>query len=187
MLRRPDRDELAAAAGTGRTIPDVIAPDLRVLFCGINPGLYSGATGFPFARPGNRFWRVLHGAGFTDRILLPSEGDALLERGIGVTNVVARTTATAAEPSDAEIRLGAELLRTRVLEFRPAWLAVLGLTAYRVGFDAPKAVVGRQAARVGRTGIWVLPNPSGLNAHYQAPALIAAFAELRAAAFAEPG
>ena len=159
----------------------MIATDLRVLFCGINPGLWSGATGHHFARPGNRFWRALYGAGFTDRILDPAEQGALLAAGLGVTNLVARTTATAAELSDEELRAGAVALTDRVRRFRPRWVAIVGVGAYRVGFDELAAVVGRQERRFGTTRVWLLPNPSGLNAHYQLPALVAAFAELREA------
>lgn len=184
MTDRPTRAELAAAVD--RTIEDVVAPDLRVLFCGINPGLYSGATGHHFARPGNRFWRVLHEAGFTDRLLHPSEQSELLDAGIGMTNLVRRTTATAAELTDVELRAGAARLRALVQGIRPGWLAVLGVTAYQAGFGERSATVGLQAVRIGETRVWLLPNPSGLNAHYQVPALVSAFAELRAAVDASP-
>jgi double-stranded uracil-DNA glycosylase len=178
--RRPTPADLEAARG--RSIPDLIGPDLRVLFSGINPGLWSGATGFHFARPGNRFWRVLHLAGFTDRVLAPSEGSDLLAVGLGITNVVERTTASESELSRDEFRAGAERLRALVAQYRPAWLAIVGIGAYRSAFEAPKATVGRQALRLGETGLWVLPNPSGLNANYQLPALVEAFAALREAA-----
>jgi double-stranded uracil-DNA glycosylase len=156
-----------------------------VLFCGINPGLYTTATGFHFGRPGNRFWKTLQLAGFTDRLLDPAEQELLLERGLGITNLVARTTATAAELAPAELRAGAAHLRALVERERPRWLAMVGIDAYRVGFDARRATIGRQDATIGATGIWVLPNPSGLNAHYQLPALAKAFAELRRVAFDE--
>jgi TDG/mug DNA glycosylase family protein len=178
---RPTREELEAARD--RTIENVVEQDLRVLFCGINPGLYSGATGWHFARPGNRFWRVLHEAGFTDRVLHPSEQFLLPHFGLGITNVVNRTTATAAELSDDELRGGAERLRELVSEWKPDWLAVVGVSAYRVAFADPTAKVGRQALTIGDTKVWVLPNPSGLNAHYQVPELAAAFRELQEAAF----
>lgn len=177
---RPTRATLEAARG--RTIPDVVAPGLRILFCGINPGLWSGATGSHFAHPGNRFWKVLHLSGFTDRVLAPWEGRDLLRIGLGITNLVARTTAAEAELAPDEFRDGAERLRALVAEVQPAWLAVVGIGAYRTAFGVPKAAVGRQTIRLGPTGAWVLPNPSGLNAGYQLPALVAAFAELRAAA-----
>jgi TDG/mug DNA glycosylase family protein len=162
-------------------VPDVIAPGLRVLFCGINPGLYSGATGHHFARPGNRFWRTLHEAGFTDRVLSPAEERELLDVGLGITNLVTRTTASAAELNDDELRAGAARVREKIVRFRPRWLAVLGVSAFRIGFDRPRAVVGRQPEAIRETGLWVLPNPSGLNAHYQLPELVAAYRPLREA------
>jgi TDG/mug DNA glycosylase family protein len=174
------REELAAM--TGRTIPDVIGPNLDVLFCGINPGLLSAATGTHFARPGNRFWPALHRSGFTPRQLEPAEHGELIGLGLGITNVVARATAGAAELRPEEYRSGGEALRAKVRQFQPRWLAVVGIGAYRVAFVAPKAVIGRQEAKVGDTGLWVLPNPSGLNAHYTVDQLASAFAELRAAA-----
>lgn len=181
--RNPTAAEMAAAHG--RTIPDVIGPNLRVLFCGINPGLWSGATGRHFARPGNRFWPALYASGFTPRLLAPAEQDALTALGLGITNVVARTTARADELSRDEYVAGGAALTAKVRTYRPAWLAVLGIGAYRTGFGRPKAVVGRQAETIGDTRIWVLPNPSGLNAHWTAAALGEAFAELRAAAHVE--
>lgn len=177
---RPTKADLAAAVD--RTIPDVLAPDLRVLFSGINPGLYSAATGHHFARPGNRFWPALHSAGFTDRQLHPSEQEQLLDLGLGITNVAARATARADELTAAELAEGGQILAAKVRDQRPRWLAVLGVTAYRTAFGRPKATVGPQAEQIEETKIWVLPNPSGLNAHWSAPALTEAFAELRAAA-----
>lgn len=179
VFRRPTREELAKAQG--RTVPDLIAPGLKVLFCGINPGLYSGATRLHFAKPGNRFWPALFAAGFTDRLLHPSERDDLLARGYGITAIVRRTTATAAELSDDEYREGRRALERKVLKYKPSWLAVLGIGAYRVGFDRPKATVGRQTEMIGSTGIWVLPNPSGLNANHQLPELAEMFRELKRA------
>ena len=176
---RPTREQLAEARG--RTVPDVVAPGLRVLFCGINPGLYSGATGHHFARPGNRFWRALHEAGFTDRLLSPFEEQELLRHRLGVTNLAARTTAAADELSDEELRAGAALLSAKVLRYRPAVVAFLGVTAYRTAFGRPTAAVGPQAERIGHSRVWVLPNPSGLNAHYQLPELVRVFRELREA------
>ena len=176
---RPSKRELEAARSL--RLADIIEPDLDVLFCGINPGLYSAAVGCHFGRPGNRFWPVLAGAGFTERILDPSEQARLLERGCGITNMVERTTAAAAELGADELQQGVVNLRARVMRYRPRVLAVLGIGAYRSGFGAKKAVVGRQAVGMGTTDIWVLPNPSGLNAHYQLPELIALFAELRIA------
>jgi double-stranded uracil-DNA glycosylase len=176
---RPTPADLAAAQD--RTIPDIIAPGLRVLFAGINPGLYSAATGYHFARPGNRFWPALHQSGFTPRQLQPSEQGQLLALGLGITNVAARATARAAELSAAELRAGAKVLTGKVLEFAPRWLAVVGVTAYRTAFGPVNAVVGPQPDRIGATRLWVLPNPSGLNAHYSAAALAAEFARLREA------
>jgi TDG/mug DNA glycosylase family protein len=176
----PDRAALLAAAG--RRVPDLIASGLRVLFCGINPGLYSAATGHHFARPGNRFWPALRAAGFTGRLLAPWEEQELLGLGLGITNLVARATASAAELTPAELIAGRRRLAGKVGRYRPAWVAVLGVGAYRVGFRRPEARPGRQPERLGAAGLWVLPNPSGLNAHHQLADLAAAFAELRRAA-----
>jgi double-stranded uracil-DNA glycosylase len=174
---RPTRDELAAA--NGASIPDVVAPNLDVLFCGINPGLWSGATGRHFARPGNRFWKALHAAGFTDRVLSPWDTDEMLRAGFGITNLVNRATATAAELDDEELRAGAIRLTQTAGRFRPRFVAVVGVSAYRTAFGRPKAAVGAQDERIGSSRAWVLPNPSGLNAHYQLPELATAFAALR--------
>jgi double-stranded uracil-DNA glycosylase len=174
---RPTRAELLAAAN--RTVKDTIAPDLRVLFAGINPGLYTAWAGHHFARPGNRFWPTLHAAGFTDRVLDPSEEKALLPLGYGITNVVSRASALASELSVAELEAGGKRLVRTVTRYRPRCLAVLGVSAYRSAFRQPKAVIGRQADGIGDTAVWVLPNPSGLNAHYQLPELARLFRELR--------
>jgi TDG/mug DNA glycosylase family protein len=176
----PSRDQLEQART--RLLPDVAGPGLRVLFTGINPGLYSAWTGHHFARPGNRFWPALHRSGFTSRLLLPREQHELLASGLGITNVVARATARADELTPEELVTGGEQLRSKVLALRPRWLAVCGVTAYRTAFGAPGAMVGRQDEEVGETRVWVLPNPSGLNAHYSAAALAEEFARLRAAA-----
>jgi TDG/mug DNA glycosylase family protein len=175
----PTAAELAAAHG--RTIPDVIAPGLDVLFCGINPGLYSAATGHHFARPGNRFWPALHRAGFVPRQLHPAEQDLLLGYGQGITNLVARGTARADELTAAEIVAGGEILTAKLQRYRPRWLAVLGVTAYRTAFGVRDARVGRQPTSIADTGVWVLPNPSGLNASWPTPRLIEAFRSLGAA------
>jgi TDG/mug DNA glycosylase family protein len=172
----PSRAELLAAVD--RTVDDVIAPDLTVLFCGINPGLYTAYTGHHFARPGNRFWPTLHAAGFTDRVLHPSEERLLLPLGYGITNVVPRTTATAAELAPEELVAGGRELVRKVTRYRPRVLAVLGVGAYRAAFDRPRAALGLQAERIGDTVLWVLPNPSGLNAHYQRGALAELFGTL---------
>lgn len=174
---KPTKEQLLAA--TEKTVRDVIAPNLRVLFCGINPGLYTAAVGHHFARPGNRFWPALHAGGFTDRILSPFDERELLKSGYGVTNVVARTTATADLLTKEEIVAGGKRLRAKVLRYRPAVLAILGMGAYRTAFSQPKANIGRQEERIGDTVIWVLPNPSGLNANYQAADLARLFRELK--------
>ena len=174
--RRPTKEQVAAAYG--KRVADVIGPGLEVLFCGINPGLYSGATGHHFARPGNRFWPALHLSGFTDRLLEPFEERELLERGFGVTNLVARATARADELSDAELRRGARRLELKVRRYEPRWLAVLGLSAYRSAFAARDVSIGPQPVSFGETRVWVLPNPSGLNAHYQLPHLAEEFERL---------
>jgi double-stranded uracil-DNA glycosylase len=179
-MQRPTKADLQAAAG--RTVPDVIAPGLDVLFCGINPGLYSGATGFHFARPGNRFWPALHGAGFTDRRLEPSEEELLIDAGCGITNLVPRATAAAAELTAAELEHGRGELEHKVQHYAPRWLAVLGIGAYRTAFGRRGAHIGEQPERLGSTGVWLLPNPSGLNANHQLPDLVRLFGELRAAA-----
>ncbi|MDQ3820873.1 MAG: G/U mismatch-specific DNA glycosylase [Acidobacteriota bacterium] len=175
--RRPTKEELIAAKD--KTVRDLIARDLRVLFCGINPGLYSGATGHHFARPGNRFWPALHNGGFTRRLLSPSEERELLKSGYGITNIVARTTAAADELSEEELIEGGRRLRAKVRRYRPKVLAVLGISAYRTAFERPRAVLGRQSETIGATLIWVLPNPSGLNAHYQPKDLARLFRELK--------
>jgi len=160
-------------------VPDVIAPGLKVLFCGINPGLYTAAVGHHFGRPGNRFWRALHDSGFTPRLFHPSEQWDLIPLGCGVTNVVARATATADELTRDELEEGGLGLSARVVEYRPRWLAVLGIGAYRAAFGRQKAVMGLQAETIGDTRLWVLPNPSGLNAHFQAAELAALFRDFR--------
>jgi TDG/mug DNA glycosylase family protein len=162
-------------------IPDLVAPDLRVLLVGINPSLWSGWSGFHFGRPSNRLWITLHQAGFTDRRLHPEETDALLAAGIGVTNLVAGATARADELTDGDIRAGVPRLTATVDRWRPRSVAVLGITAYRTAFRRPKAVIGAQPEELAGAALWVLPNPSGLNAHYQQPALTAEYAKLAAA------
>jgi TDG/mug DNA glycosylase family protein len=180
-VRPPTRAEVSAAAG--KTVPDLIRPRLEVLFCGINPGLYSAATGHHFARPGNRFWRALHAAGFTDRLLSPWEEQLLLERGCGITNLVRRATASAAELAPAELGAGHRRLERATRRYAPRWVAVLGIGAYRQAFGRPTAGIGRQPERLGPSGLWVLPNPSGLNANHQPADLARAFRLLRAAAW----
>lgn len=176
---RPTPAEIAAAHG--RRVPDLIAPALRVLLCGINPSLYSAAVRHHFARPGNRFWPTLHAAGFTDRLLSPFEERELLAAGYGITNLVPRATATADELADEELRAGARTLLRKVRRYGPRYVAFLGVGSYRTAFGRRDAAVGLQAAQMGGAGVWVLPNPSGLNAHYQLADLARLFAELREA------
>ena len=163
----------------GKPLPDVIAPGLRVLFCGINPSLLSAARGHHFARPGNRFWPALHLAGLTPRRLAPEEDRELLRSGLGITNLVDRPTRTAAELQPAELQAGATQLDELVRKYRPDVVAVLGLTAWRLAFDATGAGIGRQDRPIGGAVTWVLPNPSGLNAHYQLPDLARLYGRLR--------
>lgn len=176
---KPTRADLLAAQN--KTVRDVIAPGLRVLFCGINPGLYSGATGHHFARPGNRFWRTLHQAGFTPRLLDPGEERELLNFGYGITNLVTRATATADELAPEELIAGRKRLAAKVKRYQPRVVAVLGISAYRTAFAAKVASLGRQSELLADALVWVLPNPSGLNAHYQLASLVEHFQELRRA------
>lgn len=159
--------------------PDIIAPGLRVLFCGINPSVYSAVVGHHFARPGNRFWKALHEGGFTSRLFAPDEDRDLLNFGLGITNVAPQATVAAADLSLNELREGGISLREKVLQYTPHTLAILGISAYRVAFEQPLATLGLQAETIGATRIWVLPNPSGLNAHYQPADLARLFRELR--------
>ena len=160
-------------------MPDIIAYGLNVLFCGINPGLFSGAVGHHFARPGNRFWPSLYASGFTDRLLSPEEEQQLLKYGCGITNFVEKATAGAADLSNQEIIAGGKQLVQKVLAYQPEYLAILGIGAYRKAFSRRTAQVGPQPESIGDTKLWVLPNPSGLNAHYQPQDLAELFAELR--------
>lgn len=176
-MKKPTRDELLLAAG--QTMPDILAPDLRVVFCGINPSVYSVVVGHHFARPGNRFWPTLHASGFTPRRFSPDEDAQLLELGLGITNVAEPSSVAAADLSNEQIKEGGRILRAKIEKFRPQVLAVLGIGAYRLAFDEPKATLGLQERTLGDTRIWVLPNPSGLNAHYHPPQLAKLFTELR--------
>jgi TDG/mug DNA glycosylase family protein len=162
-----------------KTVPDVIAADLRVLFCGINPSLSTAADQAHFATPGNRFWPSLHRGGFTPDLLKPRQNHELLRHALGVTNLVARATASAAELADDEYRKGMTIVRRKCTKYRPKAVAVLGIGAYRVGFGERKAKLGPQATTLGPTPIYVLPNPSGLNAHYTPDALARLFGEMR--------
>jgi len=177
---KPTRQQLIDAAG--KTVPDVIAKDLRVLFCGINPGLYTAAVGHHFARPGNRFWPALCKSGFTDRLLSPFEEHELLKDKLGITNVVAHATASAAELSKEDFVHGGRALKRKVRRYQPQIVAVLGVGAYRDALAQPKAAIGEQTERIAGARVWVLPNPSGLNANYQLDDLVKLFKELRQAA-----
>jgi TDG/mug DNA glycosylase family protein len=176
---KPTRQQLADAYG--EEVPDVIGRALRVLFCGINPGLYSAAVGHHFARPGNRFWPALNAAGFTQRRLSPFEERDLLQCRLGITNLVSRATASADELTPAELKDGARRLLRKARRYRPAVVAFLGIGAYRLAFNRKGAGLGRQAESLGHSAIWILPNPSGLNAHFQLPDLARMFAKLRKA------
>ena len=178
-MLKPTPQQLRDAVGD--FVPDLIAPDLNVLLCGINPSVYSAVVGHHFARPGNRLWRALHQSGFTPHQIAPADETQLLDLGLGFTNVAARATVAAADLTRDELRAGAPLLVEKIERFRPKWLAVLGIGAYRVAFDEPKATIGPQTRAIGATKIWVLPNPSGLNAHYPPIALAEKFRELRLA------
>ncbi|AFZ31035.1 G/U mismatch-specific uracil-DNA glycosylase [Gloeocapsa sp. PCC 7428] len=176
MQRKPTPEEIIAA--TGKTVPDIIAPNLRVLFCGINPSVYSAAVGHHFARPGNRFWRSLYSAGFTNRLLSPFEDRDLLQFGYGLTNIVDRATARADQLKPEELVQGQQQLIAKVQQYRPRCLAILGISAYRTAFNRPKAVIGKQDELLHGAIAWVLPNPSGLNAHYQLADLQRVYREL---------
>ncbi len=176
---RPSRDRVASASG--RTVPDVLGPNLDVIFCGINPGLYSGAVGHHFARPGNRFWKALHLGGFTDRVLDPEEDRELLRYGCGITNLVDRASAGAAELAADELRGGAGRLADVAAKHAPSAVAILGIGAYRTAFQESRAAPGPQVRRLGPSLLWALPNPSGLNAHHQLDDLGERFGALRAA------
>jgi TDG/mug DNA glycosylase family protein len=179
---RPAPQELEAARS--RTLPDVITSGLAVLFCGINPGLYSAALGYHFARPGNRFWPALHAAGITPGLLRPDQHRLLLQYRCGLTDIVERATARADELTSEELIAGRHRLEAKVIRFQPAYLAVLGIGAYRTAFGRRGAALGLQPATIGRTQVWVLPNPSGLNASHQSKDLAVAFRTLYLAATA---
>ena len=183
--KRPTKAEVAAAVD--RLVPDVIDDGLDVLFVGINPGLYSAAIGHHFGRPGNRFWPALHLGGFTPRVLMPWEESILLESRVGITNLVDRASARADELTAHELHAGARVLAEKVERHAPRVAALLGITSFRVAFDRPKAVLGLQPEKLDDTELWVLPNPSGLNAHDQLPDLGRLFAELRAHVHPEKG
>jgi TDG/mug DNA glycosylase family protein len=174
---KPTKEELAAAFG--KTLPDVIAPNLDVLFCGINPGLYTAAVQQHFGRPGNRFWPTIYKAGFTPRLFHPSEQRELLKHGCGITNVVARAPTPPAARTAAERGGGSRVLEKKIRRYRPRVLAIVGIGAYRTGFNRPRAKTGLQDETIGDTRIWILPNPSGLNANYRPAELVALYRELK--------
>jgi len=176
---KPTKEDLRDAIN--RTTEDLIDYNLKVLFCGINPGMWSGATGFHFAKPGNRFWKTLHLSGFTNRILHPSEEHELLENGCGITSFCKRTTARADELTTEEYVKGGKVLVKKIEKYKPRFLAVLGIGAYRTAFNEPKAKLGLQAEKIGDSKVWLLPNPSGLNAHYQLNDLAQLYGELKKA------
>ena len=175
--RRPTKIELEQAVG-GAT-RDVLAPNLKVVFCGINPSVYSVVVGHHFARPGNRFWPALFNSGFTPRLFAPDEDQKLLEVGLGITNVAARATVAAADLFPGELEAGGAILRAKIEKLKPKFLAVLGIGAFRVAFGPKDAVLGLQDLEIGETRVWVLPNPSGLNAHYKPSDLAQLFREFR--------
>jgi double-stranded uracil-DNA glycosylase len=179
---KPTPAQLAAACNT--TVPDLIQPGLRVLFCGINPGLYSAAVGHHFARPGNRFWPTLAASGFTPRLFSPFEEEELLTIGLGITNVVARATTAAVELAPAEFVEGARLLEAKVGEHRPRVVAFLGVMAYRTAFSRPKAAIGSQQDMIAGSRIWVLPNPSGRNGHFSLDPFLALYRAVEGASTA---
>jgi len=176
---RPTREQQLRAIR--RRVPDVIAPGLDVLFCGINPGLYSAAVGHHFAGPGNLFWQTLYTTGFTPRLLTSFDEEEMLALKYGITNLIARATASAEDVEREELRAGARNLHRKVSKFKPRFVAICGLVAYRVGFERNKAVVGLQKERMGSSSIWLLPNPSGLNAFHQPAVLNQMFEDFRLA------
>jgi double-stranded uracil-DNA glycosylase len=181
---KPTRAQLEAARGL--TVPDLVRPGLRVVFCGINPGLYTAAIGHHFGRPGNRFWKVIHLAGFTPAQVSPFEERSLLDMGVGITNLVPRTTAVASELTPAELREGLRRVEKLACDYKPAYLAFLGMLAYRSATGRRNAVLGLQPETMCDSRIWLLPNPSGLQARYQLTELVGLFGDLRRTAFVQP-
>ncbi|NTU46515.1 G/U mismatch-specific DNA glycosylase [Candidatus Roizmanbacteria bacterium] len=175
----PTKKELEACAN--KTVEDVIKSDLTILFVGINPGLYTAYTGFHYARPGNRFWPTLYGAGFTDRLLKPSESSEMLRLGYGLTNVVSRASTSASEISKEGYQAGGKILIEKIEKYHPKWVAFVGIQAYRAAFSKPKATIGMQNELLGGAHVWLLPSPSGLNAHYKPSDFVRIFQEFRLA------
>src|SRR3954465_13564217 len=182
---KPTKAQLLAARN--QRVPDLIAQDLIVLFAGINPGLYTAAIGCHFGRPGNRFWPALYGGGFTPRLFSPFEQSLLLDLKFGITNVVERATARADELTDDELRAGGQRLEAKDKRWRPTVVAFVGIGPYRIVSGIKDARVGLQEALFRGIHPWVLPNPSGLNAHYQTAALAQLFGDLRLWAIAQHG
>src|SRR5678815_5277534 len=169
------------ASAHTKTVPDIIRPNLDVLFVGINPGLYTAAVGHHFARPGNRFWPAMYKGGFTPNLLSPFDSHRLLEWNLGITNLCPRPTAMAHQLTPDELRAGAKVLKRKVLRYKPRFVAIIGITSYRIAFERKEAKLGLQPETIGQSKIWVLPNPSGLNAHYQISDLAKLFTKLREA------
>jgi TDG/mug DNA glycosylase family protein len=174
----PGRDQLAAAEG--RSVPDIIAKDLDVLFCGVNPGLWSAVVGHHFARPGNRFWKALHLSGFTPTLISPDHERDLLTYRLGITNIVDRATRSAGELGKTDLQEGATRLEAKVGRWRPRCVAVLGMGAYRLAFGRPRARLGLQPEPMGSSRLWLLANPSGAQARYQLYDVVGQLRELRA-------
>lgn len=179
MNSKPNISKQDLLRAKGKTVPDVISSNLKILFAGINPGLYTAAIGHHFGRPGNRFWPALFAGGLTSRLLSPYEEQELLKSGVGITNVVPFATATAAELAPEDFLKGGKLLTAKIAKYKPKALAILGMGAYKTAFQRPRAHLGLQREKIGDTAIWVLPNPSGLNANYQASDFARLFQELR--------
>ncbi len=178
---KPSKEQIAQSVN--KQIYDVIAPGIKLLFCGINPGLYTAAIKKHFGRPGNRFWPALFAGGITPRLYSPFEQHLLLLDNIGITNLVNRATARADEVEEKELQKGAEVLSQKIAKYKPEAVAILGITTYRTAFKKPKAKLGIQEDVISGAKIWVLPNPSGLNAHFQIKELGLLFAQLNSGVF----
>lgn len=177
MIYKPTKEDLLAAKN--KTLPDIIDYNLKVLFCGINPGLYTAAVGHHFGRPGNRFWKTLFEAGFTDRLLHPSEQELFLKKGYGITNLVERATNLASEIGNHEFTEGGKRLIHKIEEYKPKWLAFVGIGAYKIAFNQPHAITGKQDIVIANANVWLLPSTSGLNANYRPMELVQLFKNLR--------
>lgn len=182
-IYRPTKQDLLAAAN--KTVPDIIGTNLKILFCGINPGLYTAAIGHHFGKPGNRFWQALYLTGFTPRLYSPFEDQKLLNLGFGITNLVSRSTATAAEISNQEFKTGGEILVDKIKKYQPLYTAFVGIGAYKLAFSKDKVKVGHQAGKIENTNVWVLPNTSGLNVNHRLTDFVELFNQLKKAADSE--